>query len=267
MHKIKSRGIPVLFIWLDPAGENLKLEKRASSVDWTPLQPLEFEFTSRDTPQHNNLAELAFPYLAGRARAMIGAANIPNDIRGKVAMEALKCATQLDRLKVVTLGNQTTTCDILMFGKNPNWAKNLHTWGQAIVVKEGKDGKTGDCGKLMMFVGYPSNGESDSVRMWNPTTNQVVTTRVVIWLKRMFFESDNSSGFELDPSQTTEDAKEDTDILSDVNEDAESKKALARHIKFIDKVGEDSPCSPAASEGTKLNATVTHSGRVSKPLD
>ena len=82
------------------------------------MQPLEFEFTSRDTPQHNNLAELAFLYLAGRARAMIGAANIPNDIQGKVAIEVLKCATQLDGLRVVTLGEETATRDILTFGKN-----------------------------------------------------------------------------------------------------------------------------------------------------
>ena len=172
---------------------------------------------------------------------MIGAANIRNDVRGKVAMEVLKCATQLNGLKVVTLGNQMTTRDILMFGKNPNWAKDLHTWGEAGVIKEGKDRKTVDCGELMMFVGYPSNRESDSVRMWNPTTNRIVTTRDVIWLKQMFFESDNLSGFELDPSQMTKDAKEDTNILSNINEDAESKKALVCCNNFINKVREDGP--------------------------
>merc|ERR1712127_224283 len=41
----------------------------------------------------------------------------------------------------------------------------------------------------MMFVGYPANRETDSVRMWNPDTNGVVTSRDVIWLKRMFFEN------------------------------------------------------------------------------
>ena len=37
----------------------------------------------------------------------------------------------------------------------------------------------------MMFVGYPTNRESDSVQMWDPTTNEVVTSRDVIWMKRM----------------------------------------------------------------------------------
>ena len=50
LHKMKSKGIPIKCIQLYQAGENLKLEKRASSVDWTHLQPLEFEFTSQDTP-------------------------------------------------------------------------------------------------------------------------------------------------------------------------------------------------------------------------
>ena len=59
------------------------------------------------------------------------------------------------------------------------------------MVREGKDGKTGDRGQSMTFVGYANNRESDSVKMWNPETNRVVTTRDVIWLKRMFFERDN----------------------------------------------------------------------------
>ncbi len=59
---------------------------------------MEFEFTSRDTPQHNNLAELAFPYLADKSRAMMGAAHVPDDSRGKVALETLTCAAMLDGL-------------------------------------------------------------------------------------------------------------------------------------------------------------------------
>jgi hypothetical protein len=51
-------------------------------------------------------------------------------------------------------------------------------------VKEGKDGKRGIA---MMFVRYPNDHESDSVRMWNRSTNCIVMTRDVIWLKRMFF--------------------------------------------------------------------------------
>ena len=50
----------------------------------------------------------------------------------------------------------------------------------------------------MMFVGYPENRESDSVRMWNPVTNGVVTTRDVIWLDRMYFDFEKSSEDEME---------------------------------------------------------------------
>ena len=109
--------------------------------------------------------------------------------------------TQLDGLRVVTLGETTVTRDILMFGENPHWSKNLHVWGEAGIVKERKNGKTGDRGVLMMVIGYPLNRKSDSVRMWNPATNGIVTTRDVAWLKRMFFEPEPSIGFELDPAR------------------------------------------------------------------
>ena len=90
LNQMKAYGVPVEIIRLDPAGENLKLEKRCKTATWQALQPLKFEFTSRDTPQHNNLAELAFPYLAGRVHAMMGAAWIPAGTHGKVCVEALR---------------------------------------------------------------------------------------------------------------------------------------------------------------------------------
>ena len=163
MHKMKQRGIPISIIRLDPAGENKELENRVGSVEWKPLQPVDFEFTSRDTPQHNNLAELSFPYIAGKARAMMGAAHVPDDVRGKLAIEAIKCATQLDGLRVITVSGKTATRDVHVFKSNPNWAVNLRTWGEAGVVTDDPNGKYGDRGIEMMFVGYPANRESDSV--------------------------------------------------------------------------------------------------------
>ena len=61
-----------------------------------------------------------------------------------MAVEAIKCATQLDRLVVMKHGNKTATQDKHVYNKNPKWAKNLQTWGNAGMVKEGKDGKSGN---------------------------------------------------------------------------------------------------------------------------
>ena len=40
----------------------------------------------------------------------------------------------------------------------------------------------------MIFVRYPPDRESDSIQMWNPVTNGIVTTCNVIWMKQMYFE-------------------------------------------------------------------------------
>ena len=207
LHILKKNGMGVRKVRLDPSGENESLEKRTKTSAWKELQPLEFEFTSRDTPQHNHLVELSFPHISGQARAMMGAANIPIAIRPKVAIEAIKCATQLDGLSVVKLGDKLATRDVHVYGKNAKWAKQLRTFGEAGVCKEGKNAKTGDRGQDMMFVGYPMNREEDSVRMWNPQTNRVVVTRDVIWLKRMFYVQENDDGMKLDEWSEAQDEK------------------------------------------------------------
>ena len=111
------------YMRLDPAGENQKLAKNAGSSNWAMLQPIDFEFTSRDTPQHNSLAELAFLYLAGKAHAMMGGAMIPDNLKSKVALKAIFCATQLVGLVMVKIKGKLATCDMHMFGANPTWSR------------------------------------------------------------------------------------------------------------------------------------------------
>ena len=52
-----------------------------------------------------------------------------------MAIEAVNCATQLDGLRVATLGKEIAAYDILTFRKNPSWSNNLNAWGEARVVK------------------------------------------------------------------------------------------------------------------------------------
>ena len=110
---------------------------------------------------------------------MMSAAYVPGDKQGKVVIEAIKCATMLDGLTTVKFGDKDASHDIHVFGTLSKWSANLRTWGEAGAVKTGKDGKSGDRGQFVMFVGYHPNHESDSVCMWDPSTNGVVTTRNV----------------------------------------------------------------------------------------
>ena len=79
---MKARRFKVKIIRLDLAGENTALKKHIETTQWKDLQPIDFEFTSHATPQHNNFAELSFPYIAGIARVMMSTANVPTGTRG-----------------------------------------------------------------------------------------------------------------------------------------------------------------------------------------
>ena len=85
------------------------------------MQPIKFEVTSRKTPQHNNLAELAFPYIAGIASVMMAAANVPGDVRGKVVLEALTCACMIDGLVVVKSDEKVQSRAKHVHGELPKW--------------------------------------------------------------------------------------------------------------------------------------------------
>ena len=85
----------------------------------------------------------------GKARAMMGDANMPPGKRRPVVIEALKCATQLDGLRVIELKGESGTVrrmtrDEWVLGSNPKWVVNLRTFGECGIVKEGKDKKSVD---------------------------------------------------------------------------------------------------------------------------
>ena len=108
---MKQRGIPIWIILLDPAGENKEPDNHSGSVYWKPLQSIDFEFTSHETPQHNNLAELSFPYSSGRARAMMETAHVPDDFWGELAWWIGNWG---DRISSITRWSSVTQ-DVLAF--------------------------------------------------------------------------------------------------------------------------------------------------------
>ncbi len=71
----------------------------------------------------------------------------------------------------------------------PFFSKYLRTWGEAGVIKTGKDGKIGDWGFMGMFVGYALNHKGDCYRMWNSNTKKVSETCDIAFLNRMFFRT------------------------------------------------------------------------------
>jgi hypothetical protein len=83
---------PVKVVRCDNAGENTNLEKRLASKDWK-MGEINFEYTARDTPQQNYLVEKGFDTLYSRGRAMMHAANIPEEKRYLLFRDAFDTAT------------------------------------------------------------------------------------------------------------------------------------------------------------------------------
>ena len=54
---------------------NKKLHKRCSSADWK--LDVAFEYTAKETPQKNSLAETVLTTIAARSRAALNIANVP----------------------------------------------------------------------------------------------------------------------------------------------------------------------------------------------
>ena len=99
-----SAGVNISIIRLDNAGENTLLEKRARSSDWK--LNINFEYTARNTPQQNHLAEVGLTTIVNRGRSMMVAANVPTEERYRLFGEAFKTASLLDALVLVEVNGK-----------------------------------------------------------------------------------------------------------------------------------------------------------------
>jgi hypothetical protein len=117
--KLKNMKIEIKILRMDNAGENKLLQQRCESKDWQFA--IDYEYTGRDTPQHNHMAELGFSTLGNKGRSLIVRANIPMSKKYLLFREAFKTATDLDSLVVTTIGEKKATRHEHFYGKNPKW--------------------------------------------------------------------------------------------------------------------------------------------------
>ena len=85
--KLKDKGMPVKIVRSYKGSENIKLEVRCNSEDWK--LSIKFEYTGRAAPQRNHLTELSIFHIGSRGRAMMKAANLPEDTKRLLYSEAL----------------------------------------------------------------------------------------------------------------------------------------------------------------------------------
>ena len=149
------------------------------------------EYTARNSPQQNHLAEIAIAVIGNKARAMMIASNIPMVIRYKLARKAIETATKLDGLTPITLGGVTLSRYEHAFGALPAFAHHLRIWGESGVVslKSKIHSKLNNKGETCLMVGYAHHHAGDVYEMWNPLTSALHTTRDIRWLERMYYTS------------------------------------------------------------------------------
>ncbi len=169
----------------------------AQSKDWK-LEAI-FENTAQNTPQQNSYAELAFTVIAAKTRAIMNAAQIPKGERFKLWSEAATTVTALDNLIPVTWNGKTLTRYEHAGHKIPKFVTHFRTFGDAGIVKNKKDGKVGDRGISMMFVGYANSHAGNCYRMYNPVSSRVCETRDIIWCGSMYFTLENCDKTKLLP--------------------------------------------------------------------
>jgi hypothetical protein len=121
--KLKDMEIEIKILRMDNAGENKLLQQRCESKDWQFA--MKYEYTGRDTPQHNHMAELGFVTLGNKGRALMVRANIPMNKRYLLFREAFKTVTDLDSLVVTTVETKKATRHEHLYGNDPKWMKFL----------------------------------------------------------------------------------------------------------------------------------------------
>lgn len=213
-NKWNQAGIGITHLRLDNAGENKLLKKRSESAAWK--MNIKFEFTARDTPQQNSIAEVAIATIANRGRAMMHDANLGEKERYLLYDKAFGTATKLDGLVPVTINGVTQSRYMHWYGQNPTFSLHLRTWGEAGTVKIKTDTtpKVNDKGVHCMFVGYADDHAGDVYEMWDPKTKRIHKTRDVIWLKRMFYEKPKDKK-EFVPRIELYDEDQDQDVPQD----------------------------------------------------
>jgi hypothetical protein len=217
--------------------------------------PIKFEFTGRDTPQRNYLAEVGLATISSRGRAIMSAAAIPKELHQIFWREAFQTSTYLDGLVLVEIDGVLKTQFEHWEYTLPRLLQYLRKWREAGVVKlrTSTTPKIYDRGKVCMFVGYSPNHAGDTFRMWDLETKQVHVSRDILWLNKMYFNQ-TTEWINVPRNNFTGNDDYDSDNIQFENEnnnDNNENEEISNKIESINKNNNES------------NKTITtRSGRV-----
>ena len=142
------------------------------------------------TPQQNTVVERAFATLYGHIRANNNHAQLDKDVHQGLWAE---CATLCTMLDTISTSTDDKSSYHKFYSKTSPIINNLRTSGELGIVKKTSkiQSKLVNKGDLCIFVRYSTNHSSDTYRMLNLTTKQIILTRDIRWLNRMLHNMDN----------------------------------------------------------------------------
>jgi hypothetical protein len=162
----------VKFIRLDNAGENLGLKTRIGEEGLK----IQMEYTSPETPEQNGQVERSFATLWGRVRSMLNRSGVPQDLREKFWAECASTATKLSNLMSRKDGK---SAHMSFYGYESKIAQNLKIFGENGVKLSklyGLPEKLANKGNFCLMVGYPEDHPSDTYRVLDLKTQNVMLT-------------------------------------------------------------------------------------------
>jgi len=216
-HLKSQENIDVKNIRCDDAGENVATKTLLDQEGYG----INFEFTSKGTPQHNGIVERRFATLYGRIRSMLHGCGCPEKLKYKLWAE---CAnTSGDLFNIQTHQADHKSPYEAFYGTLPPFARNLRTFGQLGVVLSSSisqfKAKLKSRGVVRYFVGYAKNHAHDVYRMYNKHTGRVSVTRDIRWLDKQIGDDRDDDDVII---ATLDDDDDDDDTTVSGRDDAES---------------------------------------------
>ena len=165
LRRMKARGTPIKYIRCDNAGENKELQKKCLQTH--DLCGIQFEFTSRDSPQFNGKIERKFAVIFSRMRANFEAANIDMKLRRKLWGEACMTAIDIENLLVSSGHDEPSYREF--YKKDLLKAEEMRQFGEMAVIKVSKQikGKLQNRGIPGVYLGRARDHAGDTHRFLN----------------------------------------------------------------------------------------------------
>lgn len=186
--KMPKRGSQVRRTRLDNAGENVKL--RDMCKDDPELAGNEFEFTPRDSPQHNGRAECKIAVTTARARLTLNAAGFgkKSKMRKKLCAETVTACTDKENILLSRVLKEPAH-EAFFSGELAN-AESLKQFGEMAATKHAPsiEGKLTNGGVAVLHLGRAPDHAADTHGFLHMSTLKLVVSKDAIWLNKVHGE-------------------------------------------------------------------------------